>query len=81
MSDYKLTPKQAVAVGRAPAFPSSPDLTSGITIRDYFAARAMQGLVAIPETPEQMLEMEDGVDMLARICYGLADAMLKERAK
>lgn len=47
--------------------------TGGLTLRDYFAAQAMQGMLAASEnypTPE-----------LANYAYQVADAMLAERAK
>ena len=62
-----------------PAFPY--DLTSyddevriqyqGMTLRDYFAAKAMQGLLSATKT-------SDG-EMIARDSYKMADAMLKAR--
>ena len=59
-----------------PAFPQQTDLKlsyTGMTLRDYFAAKAMQGLVenanwrGMPE------------DALAKEAYKLADEMLKAR--
>jgi hypothetical protein len=44
----------------------------GMTLRDYFAAKAMQGLIA------GTLESSD-TGLIARDCYALADAMLKAR--
>ena len=60
-----------------PAFPTVPEnLTSaGMTLRDYFAAKAMQGLLACSIQPQSDPEM------YARDAYAVADAMLKERAK
>ena len=61
------------------AFPQSiqagdySQATGGLTLRDYFAAQAMQGMLAASEnypTPE-----------LANYAYQVADAMLAERAK
>ena len=46
----------------------------GMDLRDYFAAKAMHGLISINELD---LTHED----YARLAYLLADAMLKERAK
>jgi hypothetical protein len=63
------------------AFPvnESPDGSTfpecGMTLRDYFAAKAMQGLLT-KETWEQ-----SGSDMFARDAYTLADAMIAERNK
>jgi hypothetical protein len=57
------------------AFPN-PHRTDelGMTLRDYFAAKAMHGLISINELD---LTHED----YARLAYLLADAMLKERVK
>lgn len=45
----------------------------GLSDRDYFAAKALQGLLACPIQPQS------GVDMYARDAYKLADAMLAAR--
>jgi hypothetical protein len=60
-----------------PAFPSHGSMGEvtheGMTLRDYFAAKAMQGLVenanwrGMPE------------DALAKAAYNMADAMLEAR--
>ena len=58
-----------------PAFPPHWDPKthpSGMSLRDYFAAKAMQGLMASPECPESM-------EVAAKCSYNLADAMLKAR--
>ena len=47
---------------------------SGMTLRDYFAAKAMQGMLAYAYF--HPLAMEDGC---ARDAYAMADAMLKAR--
>lgn len=62
------------------AFPFFDELVTntaefGMTLRDYFAAKAMQGMVAAPYNPAS------DEFMLARDAYTLADAMLRERAK
>jgi hypothetical protein len=69
-----------------PAFPSLPivkefegkrlTMTEGLTLRDYFAAKAMQGLMGrvwgeLP--PEELFKT------WATSAYALADAMLKAR--
>ena len=51
--------------------PHRTDLT-GMTLRDYFAAKAMQGLISIAD-----LDMHQ--DDFARLAYQQADAMLKAR--
>jgi len=67
-----------------PAFPSQPlnacgqpcgDLQPGMTLRDYFAAKALQGACAVT-----------GIDFggpkgVAGMSYEIADAMIAERSK
>lgn len=48
-------------------------LTQGMTLRDYFAAKAMQGFCS-----REDLTADDYADMI-RQSYQLADAMLKAR--
>ncbi len=48
---------------------------NGMTLRDYFAAKAMQGMSSIPQT------LDEKDENLARWAYNMADAMLAERAK
>ena len=50
-------------------------LAHGMTLRDYFAAKAMQGMMAYG----QCNSMEAGP--IAAFAYEYADAMLLERAK
>lgn len=47
----------------------------GISIRDYFAAKAMQGMIAA------VGYHRGEVDFMAESAYDCADAMLLERAK
>lgn len=59
-----------------PAFPQKHDDTPGIqyfgmTLRDYFAAMAMQGLLAS--------ETQDTPHSFASSAYRMADAMLEAR--
>tara|TARA_R110000868_G_scaffold387451_1_gene656021 strand:- start:504 stop:755 length:252 start_codon:yes stop_codon:yes gene_type:complete len=56
---------------------TKPITSNGMTLRDYFAAKAMQGLIASPRgTPDG----RDGTDhYYAKCAYLMADAMLKER--
>jgi hypothetical protein len=61
-----------------PAFPRTqyPNET-GMTLRDYFAAKALQGLLADPEPFE---DCGEGLPMAyAYEAYVYADAMLRER--
>lgn len=48
---------------------------TGMTLRDYFAAKAMQGLLAGTLTPEIVWSQSDA----AETAYNVADAMLKAR--
>jgi hypothetical protein len=60
-----------------PAFPSTHPhgRKDCVSLRDWFAGMAMQGLLACPVQPQS------GPDMYVRDAYTLADAMLKERSK
>ena len=49
----------------------------GMTLRDYFAAKAMQGLLAQSQGSALGSQVTDG----ASYAYAIADAMLKEREK
>ena len=62
------------------AFPN-PNRTdqTGMTLRDYFAGFAMQGLIASPRGLLGKNEITD-VDY-AQAAYLMADAMMKERAE
>jgi len=46
----------------------------GMTLRDYFAARVLQGMLASGNLPKTMPDAD-----LAECAYALADAMLKAR--
>jgi hypothetical protein len=82
-----------------PAFPTEVDIEQpegfqcgntryqayGMSLRDHFAALAMQGASANPMILEWFNKYgEPGMrlcDWLAPAAYGMADAMLRERAK
>ena len=59
-----------------PAFPVCPakwdTMYHGISIRDYFAAKAMQGFAADPDTT-------GSAEIIAKVAYQWADAMIKAR--
>lgn len=61
-----------------PAFPMSGNhvITTGMFLRDYFAAKAMQAYASSESWRVDMNHEET-----ARAAYHLADSMLKERAK
>jgi len=52
-------------------------LAGGMTIRDYFAAKAMQGIVMNPTEKCQPFTNSQ----LAQWSFAIADAMLEERKK
>ena len=56
-----------------PAFPSVFDHDRGMTLRDYFAIKALQGICASGPASEW------SNDRLSAEAYDLADAMLKAR--
>ncbi len=58
----------------------------GMSLRDYFAAAALQGMCANEDVVARMRSTGDAehIDpqvLLATAAYGAADAMLQERAK
>jgi len=74
-----------------PAFPIvHPDGSGvqyfGMSLRDYFAAKALQGMFANDALlaryhNDGMVNMIDPEVLAATAAYAMADAMLKERAK
>ena len=69
-----------------PAFPFSIEFpkeegkgtmyNEGMTLRDYFAAKAMQALVSSPHCPGSF-----AAEPVVESAYDIADAMLKARAQ
>lgn len=63
-----------------PAFPNVPPDSQyskwdmGMTLRDYFAAAALQGFMAAHTSGGCLVD-----DLYAKYAYDLADAMLKQR--
>jgi hypothetical protein len=59
------------------AFPitSNYDENNGMELRDYFAAKALQGLLCTVKN-EQWLPQD-----VAEVCYEVADSMMKAREK
>lgn len=75
MGNLKLAPDHS-----QPAFPNAGVTNdgwseNGMTLRDYFAAKAMQGIISALEFEY----MND--DALAKSAYRVADAMLEAREK
>jgi hypothetical protein len=72
------------------AFPSHGSMGEiaheGMTLRDYFAARAMQGLLADFAGASAVIKASSSatdpmLQSIAQLAYAHADAMLAERAK
>ena len=67
-----------------PAFPTSAvnhklaEYGAGMTLRDYFAAAALQGLIAYHGDKMHIVD-KDGRTSLHLIAYDHADAMLRAR--
>lgn len=63
-----------------PAFPVADDASDmpGMTLRDYFAANAMQALTLRLASKEGLIVFDDAV---AESAYLMADSMLKAREK
>lgn len=69
-----------------PAFPVPAELCQdltieeqrGLTVRDYFAAKAMQGLMG-RDWSDFKISDDELIALWARSAYGVADAMLKAR--
>jgi hypothetical protein len=59
-----------VQMTNAPAFPDGLG-KKGMTLRDYMAAKAMQGMIVDVVQPQY--------DYIAETAYAMADAMLKAR--
>lgn len=66
-----------------PAFPALSrfyDGGSGMSLRDYFAAKAFQACVIFEQHfPSNMLTREANMQRFAESCYEFADAMLAAR--
>jgi hypothetical protein len=73
-----------VIMNNPPAFPMCIDdgetrkYMIGMTLRDYFAAKAMQGLMHNYH-PCDFLEHKGWIEDISMASYQLADAMLKAR--
>ena len=60
------------------AFPSTSNgmlISGGMTLRDYFAVKALQGILTATLTPSTVWSQ----DAAAETAYNVADAMLKAR--
>lgn len=71
--------------GNPPAFPSvkgygNPVFYDGMSLRDYFAAAVLQGLMAYPADNNGTNQLKKEAMRYADCSYAMADAMLKARA-
>jgi hypothetical protein len=57
-----------------PAFPHTEPVTTGMTLRDYFAAKALQGLLS------DSYDFSDR-NRIAEKAYDFADAMMEARGQ
>ena len=54
----------------------------GLSIRDYFAAKAMQSLISMRESYQSAIESDKDCGVfISESAYDFADAMLAEREK
>jgi hypothetical protein len=70
-------------VGSGGDYTSYPNVESsgGMTLRDYFAAKAMQGMAAGIHWHDS-IDKEDGhIELAAETAYAMADAMLAARGE
>ncbi|WP_256576630.1 hypothetical protein [Pseudomonas sp. Irchel 3E20] len=75
----------AVDAGKEPAFPvganeyGGHDTCFGMTVRDYFAVKALQGMISTAGAP-CLFGLEGGEHDTAKAAYKIADAMLAARS-
>ena len=77
LPDVEVTPDRAMEIIQE---------YSGMTLRDYFAGIALQGILTEPIYKYWVAGFVSMYDMnskrtLASVCYAMADAMLVERSK
>lgn len=67
-----------------PAFPANhfdlADNEHGMTLRDWFAGMALQGMLASHDVCDSETEVIN-FNVISELSYGYADAMLEEREK
>ena len=62
-----------------PAFPTPLRSGEGMTMRDYFAAKAMQGQLSIFENVTALAREQIKLEDVCIASYQVADAMMKAR--
>lgn len=70
------------------AFPSNTDTHQypGMSLRDWFAGMALQGILSNQEMRSGLIEVADSegisvIDFISQSSFAHADSMLKERSK
>lgn len=58
---------------------SDGEMFAGMTLRDYFANSAMQGICADGHTFWDSSSMQGNPEYIAKLSFEIADAMLKQR--
>ena len=53
----------------------------GMTLRDYFAAKAMQGYISTFSNEDPCCNVDDLKEDISEMSYKVADAMLNQREK
>jgi hypothetical protein len=61
-----------------PAFPTHLNLTQGMTLRDYFAANAMQAIIT--NSDQASIAIDEIGGWVGKYAYEVADSMLKARS-
>ena len=70
-----------------PAFPCpvlhGNGAPTGMSLRDYFAAKAMAAVIMNPETQRELGNMgrDEGMVVISKVAYMQADAMLAARSQ
>jgi len=75
MRETTMTDKQT----GGPAFPSPYDDDEGMTLRDYFAAKALPVVITDWLNTGDIFQDPELAEVIARDCYIVADAMLRAR--
>ena len=59
--------------------PKTGSMSHGMSLRDYFAAKAMQGISSIPLPAEATMHNVSPAYWISENAYAIADAMMKVR--
>jgi hypothetical protein len=75
-----------VIMNNPPAFPCGEYTSTGMTLRDYFAARGietlMKSVTSELESKHYSIDKAQKIqDVYASMCYAMADAMMRAREK